>query len=372
MLETLEQTRWDDVHHAYGPAGDTADHLRNLTSRVALVRRNAIDKLIASICHQGSVYSATARAVPFLIEVAGGPSVPDRAAVLELLRFIADGSEVRDEDDGATSKHPAWLDELRRALRDGADVYLRLLDDDDVEVRTQAINVLTSLPALRDRSAPRLREAVANDASETVRAAAIVAIAQVSNSDYAETNAQLVRAFETDPCVACRASAAIFTLPRLRPEPRDDMTAACILVATGGADDFSDPPPNVESWEAAALVALRRANVNVSDEDLSRAAEVLHERRRCTFEHAAALLDVAFRGGRAPASADQLTAGQRKAVEAVAAFAFPRPYTLWGNYADALGRHGLPRSDEAMTKYLGGPLQWRALDRTGKPFWKFW
>ena len=153
------------------------------------------------------------------------------------------------------------------------------------------------------------------------------------------------------------------------------MVSECIRIAAGKIEDIGDPPPNIESWEGAALTALRQADAAVSDDDLAKAADLLERRRRASFEHAEALLDVAFRGGQAPSSVAKLTPGQRKAVEAVAAFAFPNAHTLWGNYADALTAFGLPNSEEGMVRYLGGRLPWRVLDRRRgeKRFsWKFW
>jgi hypothetical protein len=212
-----------------------------------------------------------------------------------------------------------------------------------------------------------------NAAEPAVRAAALAAMAAVADANGGETARLLREAFESDASVSCRAAAAVLGVTRMLPAERFEMAAACVRIAAGEVEDIGDPPPNVESWEGAALTALRRADIAVSDEDLSKAADLLERRRCASFEHAEALLDVAFRGGHAPSYVTELTAGQRKAVEAVAAFAFPRAHTLWGNYADALAAFGLPNSEEGMVRYLGGRLPWRVLDRHGKRFsWKFW
>lgn len=370
MLERLGDTRWDDTHHAYGPAGDTPSHIRDLTSPLASVRRRALDQLIGSICHQGTVYSATARAVPFLIEVAAQRSVPDRAGVLELLSIIAESTGHPDKP----GREPLeWLDDLRHELRAGVGMFIDLLRDEGPAVRLQAINLLSRLPDERKRTLPYLYQAATGDAEPSIRATAIVAVARMSEQRDNEAIGVLRRAFETDPSASCRAAAAVLGLPRIEGTDRAEMAAACIVIAVGALEDLGDPPPNVESWEGAALSALRRADIAVSDEDLSKAADLLERRRRASFEHAHALLDVAFGGGRAPSSAADLTPGQRKAVEAVAAFAFPRAWTIWGNYADALAAVGLPNSEEGIVRYLGGRLPWRVLDRRRKPFsWKFW
>ena len=45
MLEGIRQVPWRTLRHAYGRASDTPRHIRALTSRFALRRRRAIDKL---------------------------------------------------------------------------------------------------------------------------------------------------------------------------------------------------------------------------------------------------------------------------------------------------------------------------------------
>jgi hypothetical protein len=266
MLERLADTRWNDVSHAYGPAGDTPQDILNLTSSLGLVRRRAIDQLIASICHQGTVYSATARAVPFLIEVVAERTVADRAAVLELLTFIAEGSGHPDESD---REPPAWLGDLRRELRAGVGVFIDLLGDEDPAVRVQAINVLSRFPDARERTLPRLREVASADAEPSVRATAIAAVVLVSEQVDGEAVDMLRHAFVTDPSVTCRAAAAVLGMPRLDVSNRGEMVAACFGIAAGEMGDLGDPPPNIDSWEGAALNALRRGDVVVPDEELA-------------------------------------------------------------------------------------------------------
>jgi hypothetical protein len=237
----------------------------------------------------------------------------------------------------------------------------------------QTINVLSRFPDERGRTLPHLLHIASADVDPSVRATAIAAVVLVSKRGDGETAGMLRRVFESDSSVSCRAAAAVLGVPRVEASERGEMVAACTSIAAGQFEDLGDPPPNVESWEGAALSALRLADVAVSDEALSKAADLLERRRRASFEHAHALLDAAFRGGRAPSSVANLTPGQRKSVEAVAAFAFPRACTLWGNYADALAAFDLPNSEEGMVRYLGGHLRWRVLDRRGKPLrWKFW
>jgi hypothetical protein len=91
MLEGLEGINWGGLSHAYGPAADVPGLIRALADRSEEVRSEAIDELFGTIVHQGSLYTATAAAVPFLIELAEEPAVCGREQILHLLQSISEG-----------------------------------------------------------------------------------------------------------------------------------------------------------------------------------------------------------------------------------------------------------------------------------------
>jgi hypothetical protein len=92
MLDALDQVPWDQLEHAYGAASDVPTHIRALASPDSNVRYQAYDQLWSSIIHQGTVYSATAYAVPFLIELLETPDVPEKPVLLTLLTHLACGN----------------------------------------------------------------------------------------------------------------------------------------------------------------------------------------------------------------------------------------------------------------------------------------
>jgi hypothetical protein len=78
MLENIETIDWSKLSHAYGKASDTPSELRKLLSHDADDRTDAIhDFLLSSLWHQGSMYSATPVAIPFVIELLRTPSIED-------------------------------------------------------------------------------------------------------------------------------------------------------------------------------------------------------------------------------------------------------------------------------------------------------
>jgi hypothetical protein len=66
--------------------------LRRVRSADPKVCEGALHELCFTIVHQGSRYSATAPAVPFLVELATAPDTHDRARLVNLLAYAAVGT----------------------------------------------------------------------------------------------------------------------------------------------------------------------------------------------------------------------------------------------------------------------------------------
>src|SRR5262245_59533068 len=91
MLDGLEAVDWASLRHAYGEATDVPGLLRALLSSDPKVREETIYELFGNIWHQGTVYPASAAAVPFLYELLTAPEVQDKPAIAHLLASIAEG-----------------------------------------------------------------------------------------------------------------------------------------------------------------------------------------------------------------------------------------------------------------------------------------
>jgi len=91
MLENLDAIDWGSYEHAYGSADDLPELLR----AIAKGEDDGGD-LFANIYHQGTVYSATSVAVPFLAEIIAanqhGPNLDVARTLLYLFALIAHGS----------------------------------------------------------------------------------------------------------------------------------------------------------------------------------------------------------------------------------------------------------------------------------------
>jgi hypothetical protein len=91
VLERLDDVDWARVCHAYGPATDVPDQIRDLCAADPDRREKARWHLYGNIFHQGTRYEATAYAVPFLLEVLADPELTDKAELVLLLAAIAVG-----------------------------------------------------------------------------------------------------------------------------------------------------------------------------------------------------------------------------------------------------------------------------------------
>lgn len=89
-LVELDRIEWKDLEHAYHMKGapprpgasahDVAAGLRRLGDPSGPGLDAAIEELFVSICHQGTIYEATAYAVPFLAAFAAGAALSDQQA----------------------------------------------------------------------------------------------------------------------------------------------------------------------------------------------------------------------------------------------------------------------------------------------------
>ncbi len=157
MLAGLDDINWQQLEHAYGTAEEVPRWLRSLASQE--VESNALTHLSLSLCHQGTVYSASATAVPYLIELLAGTPLRGKEGILGLLADMAHGdayhrqhysyySEARREDldfQQQLAEEVLWVQRTREAVRQGLPVYLQLLADVDPHLRMEAAYTLAQL-----------------------------------------------------------------------------------------------------------------------------------------------------------------------------------------------------------------------------------
>ncbi|MFD7494313.1 hypothetical protein ACFV8T_18155 [Streptomyces sp. NPDC059832] len=158
---------WADLRHAYGSAADVPGHLRALAGESEEAASEAISELYGSILHQGSVYGATARAVPCLARLAGaGYRTED---LLVLLGGIAEGGA----DDGDSDEAAC-----RAAVVGQLPLILATVDAEDPGLRRAAVWA-AAMTGAADRVLPVLRLRGRTETDPLVRAELLGATAHL-------------------------------------------------------------------------------------------------------------------------------------------------------------------------------------------------
>jgi hypothetical protein len=167
--------------HAYGPAKDIPRLLRDLGSARAKERSQAIFQLGASICHQGTFYSATPATIPHLVALLGDGKVKDKQAILALLadiatlddhgHFLLTGLETK-----ALPRMPKLWTKSLDAVRAGGPVYQALLSAPEPAVRARAAFLLAWLDTLARETTPRVVVALERETNPETHAALLLSL----------------------------------------------------------------------------------------------------------------------------------------------------------------------------------------------------
>lgn len=95
-MPRIDEVPWHEIHHAYGTCEQFPEVLERLASPDAKVRSWALNWLEELMYHQGTHYASNEFAIPFLLETAAKPTLPDRPAFFAFLnRFLARGQPPR-------------------------------------------------------------------------------------------------------------------------------------------------------------------------------------------------------------------------------------------------------------------------------------
>jgi len=124
----LYDIAWSTLKDAYNDASAVPRYIRQLRSVSAQQVEWAFDDLRATIWHQGTVYEATAFAIPFLYMLIEEPSFQWKAPLLEFLRYIGEGHPEPE------SVKPVIDSELAKGLA----LVCELTNDNDPETSEQA------------------------------------------------------------------------------------------------------------------------------------------------------------------------------------------------------------------------------------------
>lgn len=190
MFNDLTLVPWQSLRHAFGDAREVPRQLRELASADRELRQTALKDLFACLLHQGSVYEATARAVPFLFELLADPTTPERSWIAFLLASIGDGQGYLKLHIGLDEQRWRQLlaergttleaeleseDEVVRAVRlamgRGIEQLVPFLSDGQSEIRAAVARALGQFPARAAQLLPSLEAAEATETAADAREA---------------------------------------------------------------------------------------------------------------------------------------------------------------------------------------------------------
>ena len=150
-LQTLNDVAWAEVTHAYGPAVDAPDMLRQLMEGGDDLEE-ATEFLFGALTHQGTLYSATLPVLRFCVRVLDQLSVEATEQVVAWIQFV--GSLTR------TSPEAPYAAELRAEAISVVEALLALDAKKGGEYYTRALGTwrCDAENGLSDRVRTRLQE----------------------------------------------------------------------------------------------------------------------------------------------------------------------------------------------------------------------
>lgn len=388
MLNGLDEVNWAGLAHAYGPATDVPGQIRDLLSPDENVRQRALWALHGNIYHQGTIYQATAHAVPFLLEVLEAPECRVPAELLVLLTGIVNGFD------------EMWLPEgmpvaERREQAIGGDVVLASapgfdpeswgdLDDDEPlsdedMARLYSYLWVTAYDAVRAgvplfrrmlRSEPAVRTTAAyalawfpEDAEESLRALAAMpadgdeegVVAATASVAMGLLGGRPVAGLD-DPRPLARWGAAIALATTEGPRAPDEAVELLMAAASGALEEDERVPFLDGDLAAYAGAALRLTGDRYADRTLDALLGHLSTASGMNALHALQeALQLAFPSppqGRP--GYPELDDRQRRLTGALAAS--PQAWLLegqsFGNVSLLLAEYKLPSTYEAMREYV--------------------
>lgn len=378
MLEKLDDIPWAQLGHAYGEASDVPPLLRALSSTNRQQREEAWYALYGNLYHQGTVYEATAYAVPFLLELAQAAEVEDRHEILVYLSTLSVGTSYLDvhqhlgifADEKAKpdfnerlQQELAHVRAAHEAVRAGAPVYARLLTDRSPQVRAAAAHLLSlgKQDAVRNNGWLRAHFA-GSETDEMVLTACVLAAGSLAEDDQAAID-WLTVILARDTRRGVRLAAAIGLCRALRTTvPEQAVSVVVEGLSTPGTetDIFAQLPWPGADLETQCGSALSHAGSAAIEALPVLAATMERVNTWRAYDIASMMLFIAFEGRAAPegtAFAD-LNAAEQAAVRAIA-----ESQTFWRgfneksiivNALDVLREYGLPDMPSALRAYVAG------------------
>nr|RBQ89686.1 hypothetical protein FVER53263_13666 [Fusarium verticillioides] len=191
-LAGLDSIDWSRLNHAYGPADDVPRILRELQSTNPDVYKTALDSCWSNIYHQGTRYSASVEAIPFLYALLDSPATKDREVILFLIDSLAigdpdwavpNGIDIQEWEQRIAGMEPPnrnyAMYELKayEAVERGLSSMVRCLKEESASLRANAAHALAFFPRHSDASVIVLLDLLGRETNNNVRGTIVLSLA---------------------------------------------------------------------------------------------------------------------------------------------------------------------------------------------------
>lgn len=330
-VDDLDRIPWKDLTHAYGSADDVPDLLRALRTASPDLQgeESPLWQLFGNIWHQGTIYEATAYAVPFLIEIAANARTPDRPGVLALLGEIAKGSSYRDvhgdlldevDFEEKRGRELGWVEDAHAAVARGFAVLVGITRERS-DVRFAAAHVLAQLRERGVEVGSILRGLLETEVRSAFRAGLLLLLGQTGDQSE-QTRSVLSTAVNDDDIAQRRAAALAIARLRVRPLPQGAREAIIETFTADAPEASFDGLP----WDACGEINRDQLLACLDPSDRDQIADHLIaalESREASENQVATLINVLFplykRGPAPNLTAKDLSRRQLRAVRAMLA-----------------------------------------------------
>ena len=361
MLEGLYEIDWESVQTAYGPATDVPEMIVELNGPDEAARQEAFHAAYGNIFHQGTRYTATPLAVPFVIELAAQPVPKDLPELLSLISHLVAGYfgathgprnatgtiwGVQVEPMTAYGETRELLAAIETAAEPAVPLCATLLAHANPSVRSGAARILAGLRqfAARYEVVPRLEDRFTREDDDSVRAMLAFALTHLVDDTR-------VIALYADPAPVVQVLAAMGATRR--GIATEAMATALVgwLSDDDVANDYDDLPLQSDGLASDIAVLLPA----LGPDRLAASLPMLFTKLATTRDFGAvallrAALSATFGAGPSPANATHLSSTQRDLLERLAN---NQGFWMLGNALNVLIEYELPSEREAMAAFLG-------------------
>jgi hypothetical protein len=330
MLDGLDSIPWQQLTHAYGSAEDVPGLLRaSLSANEGAGQEDSpLWCLFGNIWHQGTVYEATAYAVPFLIELAENQQTPNRVDILLLLAAIARGNSylavhgnILKESDFAAKKTSEleWAAKAHAAVESGFDAFVAMTEEEP-QVRLASAHVLAQLQERGELVSTLLQRLLSVETDSLRRAGLLLLLGQAGNRS--ETMLPILNISLAGADVRQRR-AATFAMACLNPQPLPKLAREAVLEAIA-SDDLEELFLGLP-WDVSGEIHREDLYTCLDDASKNEVAEkfiAAIESGNATDATVSTVLDLLFRfapvAERSPLKASDLNPLQARAVRSMA------------------------------------------------------